>query len=69
MNLDDALSDLQARLTYQEDDVKHLNRTVMRQQQELEALKQEVTRLKELFSELGFSPVGGVEDEPPPPHY
>ncbi len=68
MNLDDALSDLQARLTYQEDDVKHLNRTVMRQQQELEALKQEVARLKELFSELGPSPVGGLEDEPPP-HY
>ncbi len=69
MNLDDALSDLQARLTYQEDDVKHLNRTVMRQQQELEALKQEVARLREFFSELSSSPVSGLEDEPPPPHY
>jgi SlyX protein len=67
--LDNTLSDLQTRLTYQEDDIKQLNRALLRQQQEFEALRREVARLKELVAELAPSPVGTAADEPPPPHY
>jgi len=67
--LDDTLSDLQSRLTYQEDDIKQLNREVTRQRQELEALRREVVRLKELVAELAPSQVGAAADEPLPPHY
>ena len=68
--MDNTLSDLQTRLTYQEDDVKQLNRALLRQQQELEALRQEVARLKELVAELAPPyPVATAADEPPPPHY
>ena len=67
--MSDTLGDLQSRLTYQEDDIKQLNREVMRQQQELEGLKREVARLKELMAELAPSQVGVAADEPPPPHY
>jgi len=66
--LSDILNDLQSRLTYQEDDIKQLSRQVMRQQQELEGLKREVARLKELVVELAPSQTGAA-DEPPPPHY
>lgn len=67
--MNETLNDLQIRLTYQEDDIKQLNRVVMRQQRELESLRRELDRLKELVAELAPVPVGTASDEPPPPHY
>jgi SlyX protein len=68
-DMDDALTDLQARLTYQEDDLKHLGETVMRQQRELDELRRELERLTAMVRDLAPSQVGERAEEPPPPHY
>ncbi|MFD2110636.1 SlyX family protein [Thiorhodococcus fuscus] len=64
-----AIADLQVRLTYQEDDLSQLNLTVARQQQEIDSLRQELQRLRELIAsqaQNGSSPAPAHES---PPHY
>lgn len=65
----DDIADLQARLTYQEDEIRALNQVVATQARELTRVKQELERLAGLLSELQPSQVGSLMDEPPPPHY
>jgi len=63
------IADLQVRLTYQEDDLRQLNLTVARQQQEIDSLHQELQRLREL---IASQPQNGSMSAPPhepPPHY
>ncbi len=67
--MQDDIADLQARLTYQEDEIRALNQVVATQARELTRVKQELERLAGLLSELQPSQVGSLMDEPPPPHY
>lgn len=67
--MDDAIADLQVRLTYQEDDLKQFNGILTQQQRELDELREQVAYLKDLLTRLAPSQVGDVEDEPLPPHY
>jgi SlyX protein len=62
------LTELQTKLAFQDDTLQSLNQTVIRQQQEIQELKLELTELKERLQEV----VAGTaerKDEPPPPHY
>jgi SlyX protein len=64
----DPLIDIQTRLTYQEDDIKHLNQIIASQGQQLSALSSEIDRLKQLIKQLAPTLVEDAGDEPPP-HY
>lgn len=67
--MDDALVDLQTRLAYQDDEIKQLTDRLLEQRRELDELRLDVERLKELVRSLAPSQVDGISDEPPPPHY
>ena len=65
---EDALVDLQMRLTFQEEEVGNLNRVIERQRLELDAVKREIARLKMLVA--GLVPgQAAAQAEDPPPHY
>lgn len=62
------ITDLQMRLTYQEDDIKQLNQALTRQQRQLDELRRQFNDLQERLAALTPSPVGEAGEEPPP-HY
>ena len=66
--MEEALSDLQMRLTYQDDEIRNLNLAIDRQRSEMDALKAEVDRLKNLVAVLAPAQAGDPQDETPP-HY
>jgi SlyX protein len=65
-DMEDALTDLQMRLTYQDDEIRNLNLAVERQRSELDTLKAEVDRLKNLVAALAPAQADGQQDETPP---
>ncbi|GAB0149470.1 MULTISPECIES: SlyX family protein [Marichromatium] len=70
---DEAITELQLRLTYQEDDLKQLNAVVTRQQTEIDALREELAKVRAWISSAlsarDDQTGGAPSDEPPPPHY
>jgi SlyX protein len=70
---DDALAarvvELETRLAFQEEALQQLNDALLRQQQLLHRLTNELAALTERLRGIEPSPVGRREDEPPPPHY
>ncbi len=69
MDTNEALADLQMRLTYQEDDLRTLNGIVTRQQTEIAALRGEIDRLRVRVATVAESGTPAQTPEPPPPHY
>lgn len=67
--MDDAITDLQTRLTYQDETLQQLTKTVLKQEKELESLTAEVGRLKALLYELSSSSAVGSHKDEAPPHY
>jgi SlyX protein len=65
---DETLADIQMRLTYQEDEIRHLNQTLERQRTELDDLKREIGRVKRQLALLAPTQVGSQAGEKPP-HY
>ena len=65
----DAITDLQIRLTHQDDALDELTRTVLRQQRQIDELQAQIAQLKTALRELTPPQVGGAGNEPPPPHY
>ncbi len=61
--------ELETRLAFQEEALQQLNDALLRQQQTLDRLTNDLAALTERLCGLGPSPVGRREDEPPPPHY
>ena len=66
--LEGALTDLQIRLTYQDDEIGSLNLAVDRQRSDIDTLRAEIERLKKLVAALVPGQVGDSQDETPP-HY
>lgn len=63
------IEDLQIRLTYQEEGLQQFSLTVIKQQNEIDILKQELERLTQRVRELTPSDIGSPDNEPLPPHY
>lgn len=64
----EAIADLQMRLTYQEDEIQHLNRVLETQRVTLAKQAEQIDALKRLVASL----VQGLRDpigDAPPPHY
>ncbi|MBK1721279.1 SlyX family protein [Thiocystis violacea] len=62
----EAIADLQMRLTYQDDDIKALNQVVKQQQDQIDLLRRDIERLRELLAVMAQSDSGSQER---PPHY
>ncbi|MCU7904362.1 MAG: SlyX family protein [Candidatus Thiodiazotropha sp. (ex Epidulcina cf. delphinae)] len=67
--MDERMTDLESRLTFQEQAIHTLNETVVEQQRLIDALSRTVEALRERIKALNPSPVHPNEVEPPPPHY
>ncbi|HKJ09363.1 MAG TPA: SlyX family protein [Gammaproteobacteria bacterium] len=67
--MEQRITDLEVRLSYQEAAIDELTRTTLAQQQAIESLRAEVEQLKSLLRELAPSAVAPASEETPPPHY
>jgi uncharacterized coiled-coil protein SlyX len=63
-----AITDLQTRLTYQEDEIQHLNRVLEQQRVALEKHALQIEQLRRLVAALPEALREQITD-PPPPHY
>ena len=66
--MENRLTELEAKLTYAEDLLDELNRTVFRQQKELDFLKRELLRLAQQVHEWAPPEDANPRDDIPP-HY
>lgn len=69
MAMQDDIIDLQTRVVFQDGVIEELNQAALRQQQQIDALHQQVERLNtrlEVFQQEAMEP---PDQEPPPPHY
>ena len=63
------IEDLQIRLSFQEESLQQFSITVIKQQNEIDILKQELERLTQRVRELTPSDIDSADNEPLPPHY
>jgi SlyX protein len=66
--MESRITDLEVKLTYTEDLLDELNRTVFRQQQQIDLLIAEVTTLREMVRNAEPGEPRNLRDEIPP-HY
>lgn len=66
--MESRLEKIETKLSFSEDLLDELNRTVVRQQQEIERLQKQVHALREQVATLLTGPTDAPHDEPPP-HY
>lgn len=67
--MNESITDLQMRVTYQDDTIEQLNTIVASQQHELHQIRTELARLRELVQEIKDAQPAAQGDEPLPPHY
>lgn len=67
--MQEKIIDLQMRLAFQEDSLEAVNLTVARQQSEMEVLKREIIRLKDLVEDIRETHRPGEGGVELPPHY
>lgn len=65
---DQRLTDLEIKLSFQEDALDQLNATIVRQQQTIELLVREIRHLRAQIPQDDAARMLGRQDEPPP-HY
>ena len=63
------IEDLQIRLSFQEESLQQFSITVIKQQNEIDILKDELERLTQRVRELTPSDIDSPDNEPLPPHY
>ncbi|NOZ09986.1 MAG: SlyX family protein [Gammaproteobacteria bacterium] len=66
--MDDRLTELETRITFQDGTIGELNDIITRQQGEIDRLVQALELLKEEIRQLAHGPMVSAADEPPP-HY
>ena len=69
LKMNEAITDLQIRLTHQDDTIEQLNAIVTRQQIEMEQLKAELGQLREMVQALKDSGPATQGGQELPPHY
>ena len=63
------IEDLQIRLSFQEESLQQFSITVIKQQNEIDILKDELERLTQRVRELTPSDIDSPDNESLPPHY
>jgi len=67
--LEEQISQLQSRVTFQEDTLNELNEVLVAQSAEIDLLRQQLRALSEQYRELKLHHSDPVADHQPPPHY
>jgi SlyX protein len=65
--LGDRIDDLETRLTFQDEAIETLNKTVTAQWQQIDALTRQVAALNERLQQAESNAPGSADE--PPPHY
>ena len=63
------VTELEIRLTHLEDTIEVLNRTIIKQHDEIDLLQLQVSQLEKKIKASQSSPVALESEETPPPHY
>ena len=66
---EEIISELESQLTFQQEAIDALNKSVASQMNEIAHLYDEIEQLKQTIQQLMESVPGSAEKEPPPPHY
>ncbi|MBI5938550.1 MAG: SlyX family protein [Betaproteobacteria bacterium] len=67
--MDARITELEIKLSYTEDLVEELNRTVYRQQEQIESLQRQILSLQQQVQDLSPPGQGGDLRDEIPPHY
>ena len=67
--LEERLTEIESRVAFQDDTIQQLNDVIIRQQQDIELLTEELQMLKQQMQTLAPSLVVDQAQETPPPHY
>jgi SlyX protein len=65
--LGDRIDDLETRLTFQDETIETLNKTITAQWQQIDALTRQVAALNERLQQAESNAPGAADE--PPPHY
>ena len=65
----DRIIELETRLTFQEEHLEGLSRTVSRQQQLIDGLQRELDEMRQRLKAITQAPYEQQHREEPPPHY
>jgi len=63
------ITELEAKVTYQEHAIQELNDVVAGQQKQIDILQADVSRILAHLKEISPSQIARPEEETPPPHY
>ncbi len=63
------ITELEIRLTHQDEHIESLSNTIIRQHDEIDTLKLRLEILEKRLKAIGESQVADQKDETPPPHY
>lgn len=66
-DIEQRITGLEVKLAFADDLLDQLNRTVYRQQQQIEQLARELAELRQRIPDEGATPEGASDDQPP--HY
>jgi len=66
---EERLTEIESRVAFQDDTIQQLNDVIVRQQHDIEYLKEELLLLKQQIETLAPSLVVDQAQETPPPHY
>lgn len=67
--MENRVTELEIRLTHLEDTLEILNRTIIKQHEEIDLLQLQVSNLEKKIKAAQSSPVAHESEETPPPHY
>jgi SlyX protein len=67
--MENRVTELEIRLTHLEDTLEILNRTIIKQHEEIDLLQLQVSNLEKKMKAAQSSPVAHESEETPPPHY
>jgi SlyX protein len=67
--MENRVIELEIRLTHLEETIEVLNKTVIRQHEEIDLLQLQVSILEKKIKASQSSPVAHENEETPPPHY
>lgn len=67
--MENRVTELEIRLTHLEDTIEVLNRTIIKQHDEIDLLHLQVSQLEKKIKASQSSPVALESEETPPPHY
>jgi SlyX protein len=67
--MENRVTELEIRLTHLEDTIEVLNKTIIKQHDEIDLLQLQVSQLEKKIKASQSSPVALESEETPPPHY